>query len=62
MCESNAYLLQNGTEQLIMESVSSVKILPDSTVALRSLFGEETVVKARLSELDLTGHRIVLEP
>lgn len=60
MCESNAYLIKNGDEELLMESVSLVKPLGES-VLLRNLFGEEATVKATLKEMDLTGHRIVLE-
>jgi predicted RNA-binding protein len=60
MCESNAYLIKNDKEELIMESVGFVR-LQGETVFLRSIFGEETTVKARLRELNLTGHRIELE-
>jgi predicted RNA-binding protein len=43
-----------------MESVNYVKP-QEGTVFLRSIFGEETSVPARVHEMDLTGHRIVLE-
>ena len=59
MCESNAYLVKDGDEELLMESVCLVKPQEDS-VLLRSLFGEERTVQARLGEMDLTGHKIVL--
>ena len=61
MCESNAYLIKNGEEQLVMESVDFVQP-QGSKILLRSIFGEQTLVEARLREMDLTGHRIVLEP
>jgi len=60
MCESNAYVIEDGNERLIMESVCLVKPQEDS-VLLRSLFGEETVIQGKLRELDLTGHKIVVE-
>lgn len=60
MCESNAYLLKDGKEELLMESVSFLQPKGDQIV-LRSLFGEETTVQARLLEMNLTGHKIVLE-
>ncbi len=60
MCESNAYLIKDGKEQLIMESVTFLKPGNDETL-LRSMFGEETTIRAKLKEMDLTGHRIVLE-
>lgn len=60
MCESNAYLLKDGKEELLMESVGLLKPNGDQIV-LRSIFGEETTVQARLLEMNLTGHKIVLE-
>lgn len=61
MCESKAYLVTDGKEELLMESVNFLK--PDGDrILLRSIFGEQTTVRARLLEMDLTGHRIVLEP
>lgn len=60
MCESNAYLIKEGKEELIMESVGFMK-LQGHTVYLRSIFGDETTVEARLRELNLTSHRIELE-
>ena len=60
MCESNAYLIKDGEEQLVMESVVFLKPVKDETL-LRSMFGEEATIQAKLKEMDLTGHRIVLE-
>ena len=61
MCESNAYITDDdGNERLLMESVDYLKI-DGETVVLRSLFGEETTVKATIKELNLTGHKLLLE-
>ncbi|MDD3473560.1 MAG: CooT family nickel-binding protein [Syntrophaceae bacterium] len=60
MCESNAYILKDGSQTLIMESVGSVRPESDG-VFLKSIFGETLIVKARIIEIDLTGHKIVLE-
>jgi predicted RNA-binding protein len=60
MCESNAYLIADGEEQLVLESVSFLR--PEgNSIVLRSLFGEEVTVKGRIRELDLVGHKILLE-
>lgn len=60
MCESNAYLITNGAEELLMESVDYIK--PEGgQILLRSIFGEEKLVNAELSEMSLTGHRIILK-
>jgi predicted RNA-binding protein len=60
MCESNAYLIKDGEEQLVMESVVFLKPVKGETL-LKSMFGEEVTIQAKLKEIDLTGHRIVLE-
>jgi predicted RNA-binding protein len=60
MCESNAYVLKNGGEELVMESVGALR-LQDGAVVLKSIFGEEKTLTARLLEINLTAHRIVLE-
>ncbi len=60
MCESNAYLIKDGQELLVMESVNIVRPQGRSTL-LRSIFGEEMTVEGTLREMDLSGHRITLE-
>jgi len=60
MCESNAYLIKNGQEELVMESVNLVKPQGEKTW-LKSIFGEEMTINASVREMDLTGHRILLE-
>jgi predicted RNA-binding protein len=60
MCESNAYLIKDGEEHLLMESVTFLQPGKGETL-LRSMFGEEAIVPATLKEMDLTGHRIILE-
>ena len=39
MCEANAYLIKNGQECLLMESVDVVKPEEDSTWRLVNIFG-----------------------
>ena len=61
MCESNAYFLEkDGSENLIMENVDYVR--PEGQkILLRSIFGEEKTVEARIREMNLTSHRILLQ-
>ncbi len=60
MCESNAYLVRNGEEELLMESVDYLRLEKEGVI-LRSIFGEETRVDAIFREMNLTKRRIVLE-
>ncbi len=60
MCESNAYIMQDGEEQLLLEDVDIVRPEGDS-VYLRSAFGEQKTVSGRIKEIRLVDHRIILE-
>ena len=61
MCESTAYILRDGTEDLIVESVEILEI-NNGQVKIRNLFGEEHIIKARVKTLSLVDHKIILEP
>lgn len=61
MCEANVYLIdKDGNEKLILEAVD--KVLPVSgTIELENIFSQRKVVKAKIKEMALVEHRIVLE-
>ncbi len=60
MCESNAYIVENGSESLIMESVNFLK--PDGDkIHIKSIFGEEKTLEARIVELNLGAQKIILQ-
>jgi len=60
MCEANAYILKDGTEELFLESVD--KVIPgEDGILLENIFGQQKVVKARIKEMALVNHRIILE-
>jgi len=60
MCEANAYILKNGTEELLLESVD--KVVPrEDGILLENIFGQQKIVKARIKEMALVSHRIILE-
>jgi predicted RNA-binding protein len=61
MCESTVYLIdKNGKESLFFELVD--KIVPDkNTIYLEDILGQKKSVNAKIKELALVDHRIVLE-
>lgn len=61
MCESNVYLIdKSGKESLYFELVD--KIVPeDNTIYLEDILGQKKSINARIKELALVDHRIVLE-
>ncbi|HDH88352.1 MAG: RNA-binding protein [Desulfobacterium sp. 4572_20] len=60
MCEANAYLIKDGEEKLIMENVDTLR--PESNgIYLQDIFGGQRTIKARIKEMHLVDHRILLE-
>jgi predicted RNA-binding protein len=60
MCEANAYLIKEGKEELILEDISILRPEKDE-LYLQNIFGEQKRIKARIIEMNLIDHRIVLE-
>ena len=61
MCESNVYLIdKNGKEQLFFELVDKISA-GNNEVQLENILGQKKVIKARIKELALVDHRIILE-
>ncbi|NQT55179.1 MAG: CooT family nickel-binding protein [Desulfobacteraceae bacterium] len=60
MCEASAYLIQDGKEELILESVDTLDS-EDGEITLGNIFGERKRVKARIKSLSLVDHKIILE-
>ena len=60
MCEASAYLLKDGEEELVMESVDILR--PEANgIYLQDIFGEQRTIIARIKEMNLVEHRILLE-
>jgi predicted RNA-binding protein len=60
MCESTVYLKDGAAEKVLMKEVASVRPRGGKLV-LTSILGEHLEVDAVVTELDLMGHRIVVE-
>ena len=61
MCEANAYLVKDGQEQLLLESVDVVEPEEDGTWRLVNIFGDQKIVKGRIKGMKLVNHKILLE-
>lgn len=60
MCEANAYVYSDGTEELYLENVDIMK--PEQgRIFLKNLFGEQKVFEGEIKEISLLKHKIVLE-
>ncbi len=60
MCEANAYLVKEGKEVVVFEDVSILRSERDE-LYLQNLFGEQKRIKARIKEMNLIDHKILLE-
>jgi predicted RNA-binding protein len=59
MCESTAFLMQDGKEEKLLEDVIMLK--PEGNkIILKNILGETREIEAVVDHIDLMGHRIVL--
>ncbi len=61
MCEANAYLYHDdGKEELLLEQVDKL-VDNNGEIYLENIFGVRKNIFARIKELQLVDHRIILE-
>lgn len=60
MCEANAFLKQGEEEVLFMESVDIIEPYEDG-LKLVDIFGKQKFIQARIKDMTLLNHRIILE-
>lgn len=62
MCEANVYLIdENGDEGLLLDAVDKVIPQEDEKIYLENIYGERKTVKARIKEMHLVDHKIILK-
>ncbi len=59
MCETNAYVIRDGNEELIMEDVAFARP-KDGKLELRDIFGEEKTISGRIKEIQFVGRKILI--
>ncbi len=60
MCLSKVYLLKNGNEKLVSESVCNV-LMNDKDIALYDIIGQTTTVKGTIQNVDLLKNKILIK-
>ena len=60
MCQSSAYLDKEGKRELLMEDVDLFEARGDQ-IRLTNIFGEEVNIQAKVINLSLVDHKIVLK-
>ena len=60
MCESNVFLKEGEKEVMIMESVDTIEPY-ENGLKLMDIFGKQLFVLAKIKNMTLLNHRIILE-
>jgi predicted RNA-binding protein len=60
MCEANAFIIRDGQEELLLESVDVLE-QENGNIRLVNIFGEQKVLPAQIKKLSLVNHKIILE-
>ena len=60
MCEASAFIMRDGQEELVLESVDIVE-QENGNIRLVNIFGEQKVLPAKIKQLSLVDHKIILE-
>ena len=59
MCEADVHLIKDGNKRVIFKNVDIMK--PENgNIYFENIFGEKLEVKARIKEMNLVDHRILL--
>ncbi len=61
MCEANAYMVEDGNEHLIMESVDTVEPEGADLWRLVNIFGEQKSLRGHIKGLNLVDHKILFQ-
>jgi predicted RNA-binding protein len=61
MCESTAYILKDGKEDLFFEDVDDLEN-NGNEIKLVNIFGDTKIIHAKIRQFSLIDHKIILEP
>jgi len=60
MCEANVYMRKNEKDELILENVDHI-VPQEDGILLEDIFGRRQLLKAKIKELMLVDHKVILE-
>lgn len=61
MCESTAYILKEGEEEVFFEDVDALEN-NGNEIKLANIFGETKTIQAKIKKFSLVDHKIILVP
>ncbi|MBZ4665582.1 CooT family nickel-binding protein [Mahella sp.] len=60
MCEADVYILENGEEMLFIKGADTITPYDDRLI-IKDIFGHKEIIKARIKEMRLVDHQIIIE-
>jgi len=60
MCEAHVFILEQGEEEKVLESVDELTVEGDE-IRLVNIFGEQKILRARIRSYNNTERKILLE-
>ncbi|AEE95632.1 CooT family nickel-binding protein [Mahella australiensis] len=60
VCEADVYILEDGEEMLFIKSADTITPYDDRLI-IKDIFGHKEIIKARIKELRLVDHQIIIE-
>lgn len=60
MCETNAYVEKDGSEELFLENVDILRP-QQGKLYMKNLFGEQKFFEGTIKEISLNKHKIILK-
>lgn len=61
MCEANAFVMEEGKEEKILDSVDEVEIQGDE-IRIVSIFGDQKILKGKFKSYSAAQRKILIEP
>jgi len=61
MCEAAAYIVKDGHEDLLLESVDVIEPENEDSYRMVSIFGEQKIVRGKIKSINLVDHKILFE-
>jgi predicted RNA-binding protein len=60
MCQTNAFAVSGGGEEMLMEAVARLEVDGD-TLRMRGIFGDRLEVKGRIVEINFQAGKMMVE-
>jgi len=60
MCQTNAYVLTDGYEEMVMESVSRLEV-KGGTLVMKGIFGDTVELAGRITGINFQAGKLYIE-